>query len=181
MRPYFEFVSATRVLLATLAGTVILFIVFPALPVGAELLDVKSGYSYDDVVAAMTAYGEAGRLLYAWASPTMDTLLPLVYVSFLAGLIYRFRPTEGLWVLALLPVVGGFVDLGENAQITVMLIQYPDISVGQVASASLFTQAKAILLSGCFLLAAVLALTSFARWGYGRIRRGNESTGDPSE
>jgi len=87
-------------------------------------------------------YGPEGRRVYAWASPTLDTLFPIVYVSFFAGLIYRCRPTERLWWLAFIPVAAGIVDLGENIQITAMLIQYPDVSPAQAAGASLFTQIK---------------------------------------
>ncbi|MDE2976684.1 MAG: hypothetical protein OXU63_04090 [Acidobacteriota bacterium] len=143
MKKWFEFASQTRVLAATFVLTLVfLFVVFPALPVNGELLDYKSSYTHDEAMAAMEEYGPEGRRVYAWASPTLDTLFPIVYVSFFAGLIYRCRPTERLWWLAFIPVAAGIVDLGENIQITAMLIQYPDVSPAQAAGASLFTQIK---------------------------------------
>ena len=145
VREYFEFVSRTWVLSATLATVLILVLaVFPALPVGGEMLDVKAGYTYPEVVAAMASYGEQGRTVYAWSSGILDTLLPVAYVSLLAGLIYRFRPAERLWKLAHLPFVVGTLDLGENLLIIFMLTRYPDVSARQAASASSFTVSRKV-------------------------------------
>ena len=92
MRGYFEFAGRTGTLAVTLAATaVFLVLVFPNLPVGGELLDVKSGYSHDEAMASMEQYGPDGRTTYAWGSVLLDTLFPLSYVTFFAGLIYRFR------------------------------------------------------------------------------------------
>lgn len=108
----------------TLAATaVFLVLVFPNLPVGGELPDVKSGYSHDEAMASMKQYGPDGRTTYAWGSVLLDTLFPMSYVTFFAGLIYRFRLTEGTWILAFIPVLAGILDLAENVQITAMLVQ----------------------------------------------------------
>ena len=143
MRAYFVFAGRTGTLAVTLAATaVFLVLVFPGLPVDGELLDLKPSYSYDEAMASVAQYGADGRTTYAWASVLLDTLFPISYVTFFAGLIDRFRLTEGTWVLAFLPVVAGFWDLAENAQITAMLVQYPDVGATQVAWASAFTAAK---------------------------------------
>ena len=168
MQAYLEFVSRTRVLVATFAATLVLLVaVFPALPVEGDLLDVRSGYTHEEVVDAMEGYGERGRRVYAWSSATMDTLLPLAYVSLLAGFVFRFRPTERAWRLAWLPVAAGALDLGENLQIIVMLTRYPDVSAGQVAMASLFTQWKGYALLLSLALAVVLAVVAAVRRGRG--------------
>lgn len=164
MRRYLEVVSRTPVLIATLLSTVVLVqVVFPALPIGAETLDARTGYSFDEAVSLMAGYGEEGRRLYAWASGTLDTLLPVIYVSFLCGLVYRLRPTEKLGKLAYLPLAAGILDLAENIQIIVMLTGYPDISAAQVASASLFTVSKAYALLACLALATALGLVAAVR------------------
>lgn len=143
MRMYFAFAGRTGTLVVTLVITaVFLILVFPNLPVDGELLDSKLGYSYDEAMASMARYGTDGRTTYAWAIIVLDTLFPVSYVTFFAGLIYRFRMTERIWVLAFVPVFAGFWDLSENAQITAMLVQYPDVGVTQVAWASAFTVAK---------------------------------------
>ena len=164
MRTYFESVSTTPALLATLLSTLMLVLaVFPALPIGGELLDVKSGYSFQEAVTALECYGAEGRRVYAWSSATVDTLLPIAYASLFAGLLYRFRPAERLWSLAYLPIAAGVLDLCENVQIILLLVSYPDVSASQVASASLFTLAKGYTVSVCVLLAGALTAVSAAR------------------
>jgi len=159
-----EFAARTPVLVTTAVGAIALLVfAFPALPLGGELLDARFGYSHADVNAAMSAYGEQGRRVYVWASLTLDTLLPIAYAGFLAGMLYRLRPRDGLWTLTLLPVAAGLLDLGENAQIVAMLIGYPDVSSAQVALASAFTRAKT-----CATLAAMALVVVFGVLALGR-------------
>lgn len=69
LRTCVESASATPALAATLLSTLILVAaVFPVLPVGGELLDAKSGYTYEEAVAALESYGEQERGVYAWSS-----------------------------------------------------------------------------------------------------------------
>lgn len=157
MTRYFELAGRTPVLVATFVGTVALLVLFPAIPVGGELLDVRPGYGFEEAMAALAGYGDQGRVLYAWSSATLDTLLPCVYVTFLVGLIYRFRPTPSFAVFAWLPLAVLVLDLGENAQIIAMLVQFPDVSARQVASASAFTVAKTFAFVACFAFAVVAA------------------------
>ncbi len=169
MRQYVEAASRTPVLSATLvAMLVLLVVVFPALPIGGEMLDVKTGYTYTEAVAAMESYGERGRQVYAWSSATLDVLLPVVYVSFLTGFVYRFRPTERLWRLACLPLAAGVLDLCENVQVVLMLTRYPDVSAEQVTVASWFTLSKGYAVLLCLLLAITLAAVAAVR----RVRHG---------
>ncbi len=163
MRRYFNFAGRTRTLLATFTATLaFLFLVFPNLPINGEMLDMMPGYSHAEALAAMEGYGPDGRSVYAWGSTILDTLFPLAYVTFFAGLIHRFRLTEGTWWLAYLPVAAGVLDLMENVQVTAMLIRYPDIGATQVAWASFFTQTKGyigpvyqLLGAGLLVIAAV--------------------------
>lgn len=165
MRRYFVFSSKTAVLIITLILVVLLVaVIFPAIPVGGDLLDTKSSYTYDDVVDLMEQYGESGLKVYAIASPTLNTIFPLVYVTFFAGLIYRFKPVKKVWWLAYVPVFAGIWDLCENLQITAMLVQYPDIYKTQVSIASFFTQIKGYLILVCSLLAAAFLLIALIRY-----------------
>ena len=163
MRRYFELAGRPAVLVLTFLATVVLLAVFPAIPVGGELLDVRSGYGYDEAMAALAGYGADGRRLYIWSSATLDTLLPVAYASFLAGLVYRFRPSERLRVVAWFPVALGALDLVENAQIIAMLVGFPDVSEMQVASASAFTVTKSLAFAACFAYAVVVVLVAVAR------------------
>ena len=165
MKAYLDFVSGTLVLGATLIATLAIVAVVQALPVGGELLDEKGGYTYEEAVGSMEDYGERGRRTYAWSAATLDTLLPLVYASFLAGAVYRLRPAERFWRLAWLPLASAALDLCENVQIIVMLTGYPDVSAGQVASASLFTMLKSYALLLSLALTVVLAIAALVRRG----------------
>ena len=171
MRTYFDFAGRTVTLAVTFAATAAFLIwVFPSLPIGGEMLDMKTGYSYDEAMASMAQYGPDGRTAYAWGSAVLDTLFPVLYATFFAGLIYRFRLTEGTWLLAFIPVVAGIGDLAENAQITAMLIQYPDISATQVAWASAFTTVKGWIIPIYMLLGLGLLLLAMIRAAAGAIR-----------
>ena len=143
MKRFFEFAGKTGTLLTTFVlVVVILFLVFPNVPIDGELLDEKSGYSLEDAIDALTAYGADGRSTYLWTSLGLDTFFPLIYVTFFAGLIYRFRLNDETWWLAYIPIVGGIWDLMENVQISSMLLAYPEISETQVSWASVFTKVK---------------------------------------
>ncbi len=159
-RNFFEFSAGTKPLIITLSGVLLMLLVFPALPINGEMIDLKLYYDLPGVQAAMLQYGPQGRAVYALASPTLDTAFPILYVTFFCGLLYRFRPTERLWLVAFIPVVAGVWDLCENAQIVAMLVQYPDLSAGQVAMASFFTSVKH-LLSAVYELAALVFLALF--------------------
>jgi len=157
-RKYFEFASGTKPLLISFAGVLLMVLwVFPSLPIGGEMIDLKLSYDLAAIQQSMLQYGASGRAIYALASPTVDTLFPVLYVTFFSGLLYRFRPNERLWLTAFIPVVAGLWDLCENAQITAMLLQYPELSTRQVAVASFFTSTKHVL-SGAYEVAAVVFL-----------------------
>ncbi|MEI6733307.1 MAG: hypothetical protein WCK94_05015 [Comamonadaceae bacterium] len=161
-RKYFELASGATPLLISFAGVLLMVLwVFPSLPIGGEMIDLKLSYDLAAIQQAMLQYGAHGRAVYALASPTLDTLFPLLYVTFFAGLLYRFRPNEKLWLAAFVPLVAGIWDLCENAQITAMLMQYPELSVRQVAVASFFTSTKHVL-SAVYEVAAVTFLLIFA-------------------
>ena len=163
-RTYFGFAGRTGTLLVAFAATAaFLVLVFPNLPIGGEMLDYRPGYSHDEAMAAMEQYGPEGRTTYAWSSMLLDTLFPIAYTTLLAGLIYRFRLSERAWILAFIPVFAGLVDLAENAQITAMLVQYPDVGTTQVAWASAFTAVKGWIVPVCLILGSGLLLVAAAR------------------
>lgn len=163
-RQFFEFAAGTRVLIISLAGVLLLgLLVFPSLPIGGEMIDLKLTYSLADIHVSMLRYGSDGRAIYAVASAILDTLFPALYVSFFCGLLYRFRPRERLWVLAFIPLIAGLWDLCENAQIITLLLQYPDISATQVKVASFFTTSKHVMSAIYELMAVVYLLIYLGR------------------
>ncbi len=169
---YFQFASRTPVLTGSFVGVLVwLLLVFPALPIGSELLDVRNGYSYTELVAAMEQYGAAGRRVYAWSSPTVDVLFPMLYVTLFSGLLTRLRPSDGWLWLAWIPVFAGAWDLCENAQITAMLLMFPDLSETQVAWASFFTFFKNDYIGPAYQLPTLaLLVVALIRWLLRRLR-----------
>ncbi len=164
MKNYLEFVSKGRRLGILFAAVLVLLVlVFPALPVGGEMLDVRTGYTDADVVAAMEGYGEQGRRVYAWSSALLDTLLPVLYVSLLAGLLYRLRPSAATWRLAFLPVAAGVLDLCENVLVIVMLNRFPDVSASLATTASFFTSVKWYAMWLSMVLVLVFAVVAAIR------------------
>ena len=167
MQTLIRFITRPTVMLGSLVLTVALFLCFPLVPIGGEMLDVRTGgYALDEAMAALDGYGAAGRSAYLVASVTLDTLFPLAYVTFLAGVIYRWRRTDRWAWLALAPVVAGLLDLGENLQVAGLLLSYPSVGAAQVAAASAFTVAKSIAFLAANAIAvsvAAIALVSRAR------------------
>lgn len=153
---YFRFASRTPVLVISGAGVLVwLLLVFPSLPINGDVLDVRAGYSYAELVRTMEQYGAQGRRAYAWASPTVDAAFPMLYVTLFCGLLTRLRPSDGWAWLAWIPVFAGVWDLCENAQITAMLLMYPDISETQVAWASFFTHVKTVWIGPAYQLPTI--------------------------
>ena len=162
MREYLNFASHIGTLIVTfLVSISLLFLVFPIIPINGESLDVQSWYTYDEAMTLLEGYGSDGRTIYLWSSLLMDTLFPVMYVTFLAGLIHRFRLSDRMWWVALIPLVAGILDLTENVQISLMLISYPDVGELQTATAAIFTAAKhwMFYISGIIAL-ALLAVSS---------------------
>ena len=77
MRRYLVFSAKTPVLLLSFIVTaLLLLVVFPALPLGAPLLDTLPGYSPVEARELLARYGPEGRRLYAIASPTSIPCCP---------------------------------------------------------------------------------------------------------
>ena len=172
LEKYLAFAARKPVLAASFIGMVSMIFMFQLLPgyVGGDMIDtIIGGYDHAKIMELMKGYGEQGRAFYALASPTIDTLVPLIYVTFFAGLIYALVEAAHLKPLVYVPIAGGIADLLENAQIVLMLVQYPDISAGQVAVASMFTWIKFIFLWASMLIILVLLPVRGVRWLIDRI------------
>ena len=174
---YFRFASRTPVLLASGMGVLVwLLLVFPSLPIGGDVLDIRAGFSFAELQAAMEQYGASGRRVYAWASPTLDTIFPALYVTLFAGLLTRLRPSDGWTWLAWIPVFAGAWDLCENAQIVAMLLMYPDVGTTQVAWASFFNYMKTVWIGPAYQLPTIaLLLAALIRWWFRRRQRRDPS------
>jgi len=160
MKKFLEFAASTPVLVASGVSMAVLAAAFFALPVvGGNLIDQMYGYGYERLMTVLADYGERGRHVHLLATPPLDLLFPFAYVTFFAGAIRRLTGADS--ALALVPVVLGIVDLGENVQIVAMLSLYPNVPRILVASASCFTVVKHGL---TLLTLLVLARSAWTRW-----------------
>ncbi len=174
MSRYFQFISTSRILWLNFALTALFVVlIFPYVAAGVESLDVRmDGYDHAEVMAALQGYGAEGRARYIWISLILDTIFPIAYCSFYAGLIYRFAPMERLKLLAYLPLFGGIFDLGENLQIVTMLAQFPDISVAQAEWANRFTLTKFAISRTSMVLAALALCFALGKWALDKRKGG---------
>ena len=155
-----HFLTRKTTLAATAVLTIVLlFFVFPNLPLPGTALDSTFGYDSTVAYEVISAYGEDGRTLYIWFSLTLDVLLPIAYVCLGLGLLRLLRPNTVL--LLVFPILTGCLDLLENAQIIVLMLQYPDLSDSQIALASLTTQWKFVLFGSTAGLILVLTVMGF--------------------
>lgn len=97
---------------------------------GGVLLDQSPSFSVDEIYSRLSDYGGEGRKEYAFRNVTVDILLPLSLLPFLFLLILSaIRPLQfnrSLRVLLLsLPFVYVIFDFAENADVLVLLRNYP--------------------------------------------------------
>lgn len=170
LQRYLEFVSRTPILwLGFILMNLTTFGIFRNLPDLKELaIDRMQGYSTSDVLEVLSSIGEAGRATYEWAN-LIDMVFPVFYVSFFAGVLFRFPLKANLWWLALIPIFAGLCDEVENFHIRQMLLSYPVLDQAQVAVSSLFTQAKWWLVSASILLCLVSLTVCMVQWIRGRF------------
>jgi hypothetical protein len=120
----------------------------------ANVLDARLYYTPGQAYRYFSDLGSPGRQLYAVSELTLDLFYPLLYGFFLSLLLAWIHPRLSperrfLSLLPLLPLAGALADLGENLNITVLLLAYPIDLYWLVYLADLFTLLKwlAILLS----------------------------------
>jgi len=160
MQNILKHISKPKYLLSSFGGVLLCLVGFTWLEktLGLSILDTLPSYDLAIVKQNMIGYGEEGRIIYAWASLTLDTLFPLCYATFFAGLIVLLAGKGSLRWLSLLPFILGLVDLGENIQIFSMLAQFPQITEYQVNFASSTTLIKHSIVKAVYALIAFLAV-----------------------
>ena len=118
--------------------------------------DTSFFYTPQDLYQMAEEYGADGRQAYNQTRWTFDLVFPLVYTSFLAvgisWFIQRLTGWADIWNLTnLLPVLGGIFDLLETSAATYAMFRFPAKAQFAMASASLFTPIKWVLVSTSFI------------------------------
>ena len=111
--------------------------------IGSNLLDLRQGYTTQEVTDLFLDIGFNGRLTYIIASAILDTLFPIAYVSFFASIIFlNVKEIKGLNYIVLIPLMAGFIDILENIQLINLLVQFPTYSPNEVSLTSFTTKFK---------------------------------------
>ena len=122
--------------------------------------DTERWYAPADLYAAAEAWGEAGRSAYVRARVTFDVVWPLAYGIFLlTGLSWLWAlatsPGSRWRRIALLPILVVLLDYAENICTATVVARYPARTPVLADLAPVFTAAKWLTLTACFVLLAV--------------------------
>lgn len=140
---------------------------------GAAILDLNFGNNTAHINHTLTALGEAGRSAYLHVFLPIDTCYAAIYAVFYACTLVFFLRRLPLqrWKLgwarwaSLLPVVAAVCDWWENIAFAFMLSQFPAlVNPALVASTTVATRAKFVLVYLSLLLVVGFAVYHMARW-----------------
>jgi len=146
-----------------------LTIVIPLLPynVGNYLLDLSFGFNREDVANAFNNLGERGKELHLYVSLLLDTVFPIIYISFHLG-IYHYSNYKNNFIYSV-PLLTGAFDLMENIQCA-MIMSIPSIesvSDQQIVLASGTNQVKWLLVFTMI----TIAIFPILKKGYRKLRK----------
>ena len=144
-------------------------IFIPLLPynVGQNLLDLSIGFNREDINNAFNNMGERGKELHFYVSLILDTIFPLIYVSFHLGIYHYSNYKNNL--IYLVPLVTGSFDLMENIQCA-LIMNVPTINLvsdEQIFLASSTNQIKWVLV----LLMITIAIFPVFKKNYKKIKK----------
>lgn len=149
--------AANGWIILLLSGLVLFFnlYLFPSTAVkyeGKDLqpLDLRMGYSKEDVMDLFTKMGVEGRNSYSFGLNVIDSIYPFVYTVLLILLLVFFinklqlsNPNWSFFII--LPALIMLADFIENRIVTAMLKSYPIIKHSTATFGSAATTAKWII------------------------------------
>jgi hypothetical protein len=131
----------------------------------ATKLDLRWGYSHDDVVGLLGDYGADGRVAYG-IHLAIDTAYPVaVGLATILLAAVAFGRRRWLWVA---PLVFMVLDVVENVLVGVMVATYPAVSQALVAIAAPITFVKLASFFPTMAVLIVSAVVTAVRWPRGR-------------
>ena len=146
-----------------------LTIVIPLLPynVGNYLLDLSFGFNREDVANAFNNLGERGKELHLYVSLLLDTVFPIIYISFHLG-INHFSNYKNNFIY-LVPLLTGAFDLMENIQCAIIMsiASIDTVSDQQIVLASGTNQVKWALVFTMI----TIAIFPILKKGYRKLRK----------
>lgn len=139
---------------------------------GAAILDLNFGNNTAHINHTLAALGEAGRSAYLHIFLPIDACYAVIYAVFYActlaffvrRLPLRRKLSWARWIVVL-PVVAAACDWWENIAFALMLSQFPALAnPALVASATVATMAKFVLVYLSLLLVVGFAVYHMVRW-----------------
>ena len=140
---------------------------------GAAILDLNFGNNAAHINHTLAALGEAGRSAYLDIFLPIDACYAVIYAVFYACTLAffvrrlslrRWKLSWARWIVVL-PVVAAVCDWWENIAFAFMLSQFPALAnPALVASTTVATRAKFILVYISLLLVLGFAAYHIARW-----------------
>ena len=156
---------------------------------GAAILDLNFGNKTAHINHTLAALGEAGRNAYLHIFLPIDACYAVIYavfytctlVFFLRRLpLQRWKLGWARWAI-LLPVVAAVCDWWENIAFAFMLSQFPSLAnPALVASATVATMAKFVLVYLSLLLVVGFAVYHMVRWTATKYSSSNNDKHHPS-
>ncbi|MBD1141846.1 FkbM family methyltransferase [Pelagibacterales bacterium SAG-MED32] len=134
---------------------------------GNYLLDLSFGFNREDVANAFNNLGERGKELHLYVSLLLDTVFPIIYISFHLG-IYHYSNYKNNFIYSV-PLLTGAFDLMENIQCA-MIMSIPSIesvSDQQIVLASGTNQVKWLLVFTMI----TIAIFPILKKGYRKLRK----------
>jgi len=114
---------------------------------GTSLVDLLFSYSPETAYTMVGSYGDLGRALYITFTSTADMIYPVVYSIFfsllLTWLLHRGFKSESKWqILNVIPFGAMIFDWLENANLLILLSQFPSRTSGVAEFSSICTTLK---------------------------------------
>ncbi len=134
---------------------------------GGMLLDTKPEFSVEGVYQRLDSFGAPGRAVYAFRLFTVDLLLPVSILLFLAPFAFfalgNFRGPKLRFFFLLLPWTFFLFDLAENSTLYLLLDAFPARREALAAALPFFSTLKRIGMIGSLLSSASLWVSGVRR------------------
>ena len=159
-----NFFLSLAITVSAIVMMVLMLMPFLSLSGGLLPLDMRLGYSVDEVNQLFTALGGPGRPLYSLFQ-LVDTVFPIALALTLMFSLVRiigwvFEYTGHLSLIAFIPLGGAIADYVENILIATQLLSYPALSSLLITIASSFTTIKWGFMFVTILLVIILVILS---------------------
>jgi len=166
-----ENISGKKVaLLFVLTNLIYAFMLFVTIPKtvaysgGMKLLDMMpQGYDSEYVNELFSKLGKEGRDVYLFNQIPVDMVYPLLFGITYTLLIAYFlkklnKLNTSMFLLCLIPIIGGIADYLENIGIITMLNDYPDLSAVQISTTNIFSIIKSVSTTLFFIVLIVIII-----------------------